>query len=567
MDQEKRVIIALALSFGLLIAWRAFFVKEPPPSQSISASGHVEGRQAAAKSGHAEQPSKPSAPVQVPVVQGSEAKNLVVEGDLYRLTLSTQGAVVNSWVLTRYRDATGKPLDLVNAEASGQLGFPMSLRVPDAALTSKLNTAIFAVTPAGNTIHAPAKVEFTYGDGAIVARKIFTFGEGYEIHVEASVFDGKHYLPVEVAWDGGFGDNSLPLKLQDANRNAVYGAPDNLTTVLQGKATEDKSIPGPLALAGLEDKYFAAVLLPEKSDSVFPGGVAFKFLSRPWNPTGWTGKEPPKLLEAALATVAPAEKPLSFRLFVGPKALEVLRAVQPPLDGLVDFGWFSFVAKPLFLALRYIHDHGVQNWGWAIVILTIILNTAMFPLKLKSIRSAQKMQKVAPIIKGIQDRYKQYKFNDPRKQRMNQEVMKVYQEQGINPLGGCLPMLPQIPLLYGFWRLLEQAIELRHALWFGWIKDLSMPDPYYILPAVMIVTMFALQLMTPMPTTDPAQRRMMFVMPLIFGFIFFNLASGLVVYYLTANVVGIVQQLLINRMLPQTKPAPFARSAVELKES
>jgi YidC/Oxa1 family membrane protein insertase len=243
-------------------------------------------------------------------------------------------------------------------------------------------------------------------------------------------------------------------------------------------------------------------------------------------------------------------------LFVAPKDLDVLRAARPPLDGLVDFGWFSVVAKPLFVALRYIYDHWLHNWGWAIIILTVLINVAMFPLKLKSIRSAQEMQKIGPIVKGIQEKYKQYKFNDPRKQRMNEEIMKLYKEHGVNPLGGCLPMVLQLPLLYGFYRVLDQAIELRHAPWFGWIKDLSMPDHLYILPAIMVVTMFVLQKMTPMAATDPSQQRMMMIMPLAFGFIFFRLASGLNLYYLTANIVGIAQQVLINRLMPVTPPAP-----------
>jgi YidC/Oxa1 family membrane protein insertase len=229
----------------------------------------------------------------------------------------------------------------------------------------------------------------------------------------------------------------------------------------------------------------------------------------------------------------------------------------------VDFGWFSFVAKPLFIALRYIYDHWIHNYGWAIIVLTVLLNTLLFPLKLKSIRSAQEMQKVAPLVKSIQERYKQYKFNDPRKQRMQQEITKLYQEHGINPLGGCLPMVLQLPLLYGFYELLLTAIELRHAPWIFCITDLSMPDkchlfgiPLAILPTVMIITMFILQKMTPVATTDPAQQRMMLFMPLVFGAIFYNLASGLVLYYLTANVVGIAQQYFLNRRIPAPQSAP-----------
>jgi YidC/Oxa1 family membrane protein insertase len=257
---------------------------------------------------------------------------------------------------------------------------------------------------------------------------------------------------------------------------------------------------------------------------------------------------------------------------VAPKDLDVLRSVKPPLDSLVNFGWFSFVAKPLFLGLRYIYDRWVHNYGWAIVILTIFINLAMFPLKLKSIRSAQEMQRIAPQVKAIQERYKQYKFNDPRKNRMNQEIMKLYQEHHINPLGGCLPMLLQLPFLYAFYNVLSASIELRHAPWILWIKDLSSPDKFHllglplpILPTLMIVTMFILQKMTPMTTADPAQQRMMMIMPLVFGIMFYNFASGLVLYWLTGNIVGIAQQAFINKMMPPPAPVVVAKKSPAAK--
>jgi len=290
--------------------------------------------------------------------------------------------------------------------------------------------------------------------------------------VEVSVFDGQHYLPVEVAWPGGFGDQSLPPRLRDSVNRAVYGTPEDVTTVSQSKVSGDRLIPGPLPLAGLEDRYFVAIFLPD-----FPE-LAFRFGRRAWAPPDWKEKEQPRPLTAMLG--GPLAQPLGFRLFVAPKDLDVLRGEKPPLDRLVDFGWFSVVAKPLFIGMRYIYDHWVHNYGWAIVILTILINLLLFPLKLKSIRSAQEMQKVAPVIKAIQERYKQYKFNDPRKQRMNQEVMKVYQEHGINPLGGCLPQLVLLPFLYGFYRVLDLSIELRHAPWMLWIRDLSAPDTFHL---------------------------------------------------------------------------------------
>ena len=562
MEKDKRVLIAFVLSFGILLFWGALFKSPAPPPAKQTRPAPTQGTPAQPPA-----PAKPSEPVPLPVEQGSKAEEIVVEGDVYRVTFSTEGAVVKSWVLKKYRDAKGDPLDVVNRAACEKLGFPMTVSVGDSALTSKLNSVLYVASPSGASLTAPVKMDFTYSDGAIRARKQFSFGPGYEVHVEVSVFDGQRYLPVEVTWPGGFGDHSLPPGMKDAVSRAVYSTQEKIEAVDQKKVNEDRLIPGPLELAGLEDRYFVDIFLPDSPDE------GFRIGRRAWSPPDWKGKEEdkPKPLVAMLGS--PQPKALGFRLFVAPKDLDVLRSAKPRLDRLVDFGWFSFVAKPLFLALRYIYDHWVHNYGWAIVMLTVIINLAMFPLKLKSIRSAQEMQRIAPLVKSIQDRYKQYKFNDPRKQRMNQEVMKLYKEHNINPLGGCLPMVLQLPFLYGFYRVLDQAIELRHAPWILWIKDLSAPDKFHlfgfplpILPTVMIITMFVLQKMTPMTTADPAQQRMMMIMPLIFGIMFYNFASGLVLYWLTGNIVGIAQQVFINRMMPAPQLVPVPRKAAVAKE-
>jgi len=545
MDQEKRVLLAVLLSLVMWMLWLALFPQRRPPKTSATAPAKATPAQPSPPQAA---PSPPPPPVSLGLEEGSRAEEIVVEGDLYRVTLSTQGAVVKSWVLKKYRDEKENPLDVVDASACETLGYPMSLRFDDQALSAKLNSALYVANPAGVSLRAPVKVRFTYSDGTVRVEKQLAFGRGYETHVEASVFDGQRYRPLQVAWPGGFGDHSLLAKDREARSLAVYqAAGEKPTTVAQAKIKEDRLIPGPLELAGLEDRFFVDIFLPDSPDAVFR-------LNR----------------QAEASLGSPEPKPVAFRLVVAPKDLDVLHAQKPPLDGLVDFGWFSLVAKPLFLALRYVYEHWIHNWGWAIVTLTLLINFAMFPLKLKSIRSAQEMQKVSPLVKGIQDKYKQYKFNDPRKQRMNEEIMKLYKEHDINPLGGCLPMVLQLPILYGFYRVLDLAIELRHAPWIWWIKDLSAPDrlhlfgyPLPLLPVLIIVTTFVLQRMTPMATADPQQQRMMMIMPVLFGFIFFSLPSGLNLYYLAANTVGIGQQVLINRMVPKPSPGegPSARRA------
>jgi len=558
-DTNKRVLIAFALSFAILVGWRYAF---PPPPEPVppkpvapavptqpSTAVQAAGAAPAASKGAPAISAPPAPAVALPVQQGSLAEKIIIESDLYRVTFSTEGGVVKSWVLKKFVDEHGKPLDVVNGPACQKLGFPMSLSLADPELSKKVNSAFFVATPSRPSLTAPAKLELAYSDGKIQVKKQLAFGPEYEVRGEVSAFDGQRNLPVEVTWSGGFGDQSLLPAVKESLDHVVYGLSEKVERLPQHKVEADQILPGPHQLMGLDDRYFVAVFIPDAPDQ-----VSLRIGRRTWNPPDWKEKEPPQETFVGLSGQAP--KPLAFRLFVGPKDLDLLRAVKPPLDHVVDFGWFSFVAKPLFLAMRYIHDRWIHNYGWAIIVLTIVINLAMFPLKLKSIRSAQEMQKIAPIVKGIQDKYKDYKFNDPRKQKMNQEIMKLYSDHGINPLGGCIPMVLQLPFLYGFYKVLDLSIELRHAPWFFWVKDLSAPDPIYVLPSLMIVTMFILQKMTPVATADPAQQRMMMIMPLIFGIMFFKFASGLVLYWLTSNVVGIGQQAFINRMMPLPQKAP-----------
>jgi YidC/Oxa1 family membrane protein insertase len=560
VDQEKRVLAAFALSFLMLLLWRVFFVKEPLPTPSSKFNPASQAQPATEKTSAAVV--SPPLPPTMPVIEGRKPEDIIVEGDLYKVTFSTRGAVAGSWVLKKYRDAKEAPLDVIDDEACGKLGFPMSLSVAEGELASKLNSAVYVATPSGAPLKPPVKIEFTYSDGKVQARKVFTFGTGYEVHAEVSVIEGGHYLPVEVAWPGGFGDHSLPPAIINTLAQGVYGSIGDLTTVAQRKLTADRLVPAPFQLAGLEDRYFAGIFLPDSPNETFRLG------RQTWTPTDWTGKDSdkPSPLFAQLGQALP--KPVAFRMFLGPKDLDVLRAEKPQLDSLVDFGWFAFVAKPLFLGLRLIYERWVHNYGWAIVILTVLINFALFPLKLKSIRSGQEMQRIAPLVKSIQDKYKNTKFNDPKKARMNEEMMKLYKEHGVNPLGGCLPMALQMPFLWGFYRMLDVPIELRHAPWILWIRDLAAPDKFHpfgiplpILPTLMVISLFIMQKMTPVASADPSQQRMMMFMPLVIGFMFFNLASGLVLYFLTANIVGILQQVLINKLMPipRTLPAPATR--------
>ena len=601
IGENKRIFLAFGLTLLIILLWRPLMTRlgyapeNPEPETPANSAPQTPGSSApsapsasklagtttpAASGSHAAVPAKRApTPAFVPL-KGEEARDVVVENDVYRITFNTQGAVIKSWVLKKYTDAHDKPLDLVNEEAAPQLGWPMQLVLPDTSIAGKLNNAIYAVQtgsgvgaslvgapgqghPPGVPLQAPTKLTFAYSDGQTEVKKSFSFGQGYELDASVSADNQAGPLQVGVEWTAGFGDYSLGPKTVSSNSQAVYSLAGDVTKIKESKLKGPQSVSGALDYAGLEDHYFVDIFLPRS-----PGGV-FKISRQSWKPENWTDKELPAPFEVDLSTASP--QPLAFGLFVAPKDLDLLKSMNPPLDNLVEFGVFKILAEPLFLGLRYIYGHWIRNYGWAIVILTVLINLAAFPLKIKGIHLAQKQQKVAPIIKRIQDKYKQYKMNDPRKQKMNQEIMEVYKQHGINPVAGCLPMVLQLPLIYGFYEVLGTVIELRHAPWFGCLKDLSAPDschpfgiPLALLPTLMIISMFVMQIMTPMGATDPTQKRMMYVMPLLFGTIFYRLASGVVLYYMTANLVGIAQQLIINRFIPHS---PIVAGAPEAKGS
>lgn len=250
---------------------------------------------------------------------------------------------------------------------------------------------------------------------------------------------------------------------------------------------------------------------------------------------------------------------------MGPKDIDILRQVNPKLAQLVDWGFFGVIAKPLFLCLNWVNDNWTHNFGWAIILVTAIINFLLLPLKFTSLRSARRMQALQPKIQAINAKYKDISMRDPRKADQNQEVMALYKENGVNPVGGCLPMLVQLPFFYAFYRVLNIAIELRGAPWL-WVSDLSRAEtlPIHLLPLILVATQFLMQRMTPAAGVDPNQQKMMMFMPLIFGFMFYYASAGLVLYWLTGNVVGVLQQLIINRFMPMPTPAaPPAKAPVK----
>ena len=554
LSEQTRAAIFFALAIAVFLIWSHFFLPAAStPSQMAqkaqTASNSAQQQAASAASAQASLQSA-GKPASVQPVEAIAERTVAVENPgTYRVEIANRGGVVRSWHLDKYS------VDLVNPDVGTELGWPLSLVLDDPKLEEQANSALYQITPAGSQVAAPGSVTMQWSDGHLSVTKKLDFAKDYTVHLEASVtLDGKA-LPFAVAWRGAFGDKAV---YQASQYVYVFYTQNGKTNLLQYKSLGNPANRiqpfdqgGPMEFAGIEDQYFAAAFIPDGAE------ISLRHWTQ-WRHYSQANQSPDPEAQVAVGPIG--EKALSARIFIGPKDLGILGQQSPSLEGLINYGWTGIIAKPLLFILQWLHRF-IPNYGWVIVIFTILLNMALFPLKAWSFQSTKKMQQVAPEIKSIQDRYKKYSLRDPRKQKMNEEVMAVYSREGINPAGSCLLMLPQIPILWALYRVLAYSIELRHAPWFGWIHDLSARDPYYILPILMAATMYAAQKMTPMPATiDPAQQRMMMLMPLMFVAFFFRYAAGLNLYYLTVNLVAGAQQWYLNKTQPLPSRSKFKKN-------
>ena len=553
---DKRMLMVFAVTFALIIISQIFlFKKSPTPpakpaetTQSTQATPQPPAptpAQVSRRSG-----AKAAKGTTVTKTAGSEIET-VVENPLYRITFTNHGAQVKSWILKKYKDEDGHPLDLVNKNTA-KFGLPLSLFTYDENLRNQINSALYVASPTGN-ITAPGELTFEYADGDITVHKTFQFGDTYVISIETSVTQNGQTVPAYPMWPAAFGDELTAPSY--AAEKIEYMADGKVERLAAKKVSSGNTLRGPFNWAGPEDQFFAAIFLPDNPDTAAMVTL-HNAITVPKDPK----KPDPNSVnhyEVLGAAVGDSSGVTKQRLFVGPKALEVLESVRsntapgqmdgPDLRGTVDFGFFSIIARPLFLWLKWTHQHIASNWGVAIIILTVIINLALLPLRIFSMKSALKMQKLQPQMKAIQERYKKYPMRDPKRQEMNAEIGELYKREGVNPAGGCLPLLIQMPFLWAFYTMLGNAIELRQAP-FLWLHDLSSPDKLFIMPVVIVISTYLMQKMTPTSGMDPKQQQMMtLMMPLMIGWFSFNLPSGLSVYWVVGNIIGIAQQYIMNR--------------------
>ena len=568
---ELRILVASLLSMAVILLWAKYFgpkptTRSPQENQPMVSAPPTSGPGASTPpANEATPPSNATVNAASPAKPTAETRErtIVVENALYRVEFSSRGAVVKSWQLKNYKDDSKpqKILDLVHPQAAEQTGgWPFSLMLDDPQSEKAANAALYKASSDSNNLQAPAELTFTWSDGRLEITKHFRFDHSYVVDVETTAALNGSPIHSGLAWRGGFGDLTVTNPIPVETVFTYYGeSGGKLSTFphkkLEGPEKWGSTWAGGKSYVGIEDRYFTAAFLPPLDS-----------LSTPLETRYWKvshsiivdGKEQPEDVPEVAASTA--SRPMDMRVFVGPKDYDDLKAMHPPLNALVQFGWLEFIADPLFHALKWLYKY-IPNWGWAIVVLTLVINMVLFPLRISSYKTTLKMQRVAPEIKQIQEKYKKYKLNDPRKAEMNKEVMAVYQREGINPVGGCFQMFLQMPIWFGLNTALRYAIELRHASWL-WITDLASKDPYYILPVLVGVTMYLVSKMTPMTATDPQQAQMMKFLPIMFSvsFVIFPFSSGLALYILTSSLVGILQQWYLNRTHPLPAPVKPTRA-------
>jgi YidC/Oxa1 family membrane protein insertase len=551
---EKRVFLAIFLSFVVLAFYQAYLVPPPPVPIDPPAPAGVEAPPPAPPSPAAAAPETladdPPPPAVETLVADTEVRDIVVETDSVRAVYSTRGATLTSWQLKHYLDHDGRPLELVPAGLPSSFPRPFTLSTDDAALSARLADALFepSTTSTLDLGSAPGVLRFEYRDASgLRAAKTFHFqpdGKPYVLTVEASVDVGGASRPVTLEWGPALSFGYRENGSSEIDARAILFRDGDVERIAADSLAEQPHYTGRMRLAGVEEHYFMTAALPGEQ------GVAVDYvpvaLPIEGDPEGRMRR-----FVAYAVSVPPGAPSLSF--FIGPKDFDVLRAIDPQLTRAIDFGIFAWLVVPLLQALKWVHGF-VGNYGFSIVILTILINLLLFPLRHRSMVSMKKMQALQPEIKAIQKRYEKYKITDPERQKMNSEMMALYKQKQVNPASGCLPMLLTMPVLFAFYSMLLVAIEVRGAPFFGWITDLAARDPYFIWPVLMGATMFWQQRITP-TTADPAQARIFMLMPFIFTAMFLWFPAGLVIYWLTSNLMAIGQQYVTNNLIA-TKPAP-----------
>jgi len=539
---DKRTILAIVLSFLVVLGYNYFFVKpqqqaqKPPQQQSQEQAKSEQGATTAEKPAPAAAPATAARLPKAEVKQQVQSRSITVDSPLYTAVFNTRGGVLTSFKLKKY-DRTLDPasglIEMVDVQEGMQ--YPLTVTFPDSSLDvdpadiyeSKITSLNL------DDVSGPKQMVLTYSNPAgVKVEKAFTFyPDKYEIDLELRVVNsssGNLAQKAMLTWN----EYRDPKAEDDSygRTGPIYFSKKEIETPDPKKLESRKFVGTDMSWAGYESKYFIAAMIPKQPSLTGlvlgnSSGLITVALEGPKNPV------PPGQTTS-----------FNYNLYLGPKDYAILKSAAVGLENSIDFGsWMKWMALPLLLALKFLYNF-VHNYGLAIVILTVIIKIIFWPLGNKSYKSMKEMQKLQPKMTELREKYK----ND--KARLNQEVMQLYKSHKVNPMGGCLPMVIQIPVFFGLYKALLYSIELRHAPFIFWLQDLSAKDPYYITPIIMGATMFWQQKMTP-TVGDPMQAKLMLLMPVVFTFLFLNFPSGLVIYWLFNNILSIGQQYYVNKTM------------------
>ena len=552
---EKRIFLAVVISIALLAGWSVLMPKlfpelartpepaKPPVTRTTTAEtkvdpGAVPPSVVVVPPPPAAEPPAPQEPVAASAVQTS-----TVDTPEFTAVLSNRGAQLVSFKLKKYqrKDVPGQVVDLVRSRDPNRTDYPFMVEARDTAFANRLNAALYAVnerTEGGLRI-----IDYRYSDGRHTVTKSFRFDPArpFLFDFATSIHPP---VPYRVAIGPGL-RNIGPQEVDSASvitGNGVVQAAGEFDVIPREKGDSFQPFPN-IDYIGIEDNYFLTALRPST------GGEGLLIRRSYVDPATKTKR--PDFFAAVNAT---GDGNVAGNAFFGPKEAKILDAYG--FAEALQLGWFDMIARFFLVALTWINQY-TKNFGWAIVVLTVILKILLYPLQHKQNVSGKKMQRVAPKMEAIKAKYKKARTDAEQRNRMNLELMQLYKQEGINPMAGCMPMILQLPILWGFYNLLSRAIELRGAPWILWIRDLSEKDPTYVLPILMTATMFLQTYLMP-AMGDPMQRKMFLIMPLVFGFMFKDFPSGLVLYWLVQNILTIIQLLIMNKWWkdhPDPQPA------------
>ena len=546
--EERRLLLAVALSLLVLTAYQFLFPTAPAPrrpapgpSAAPSAAPSVPARPTPAGGAPAGVTARPTAAPPVAQVADERERRVELQGEQVTVAFSNRGARLVSWQLKRFRDGKGRPEEMVQNVPGGPRALDVETGDPD--VDPRLRDALFLPSAEVVTLgpSGEAELRFEWAEGDLAATKTLRFqAPGYLVHVAVDVSRGGRPLPAKVVWGPGLG-NPTPEEMEVQGYHPAQG-------VLDGPRGVERVLPekmGPVRTAsdvrwgGVESTHFAALWVPPS----VPGTVELRAIELP---AGEDGRK--RLGVGAAVPVSPGEKAL---LFVGPKDHTLLSRLDHDLAAVVPVGeWIGPIVVPLMALLRWVHGW-VGNYGWSIVVLTVLINVLMAPLRHYSIANGIKMAKLSPEMRVIQERYRKVPALDPKRQEMQEEIAALYARHGMSMstqmLVGCLPLLLTMPFLIAFYRVLQVAIELRGAS-FLWIPDLSQRDPLFVTPVLMGISMFVMQRMTP-TAMDPAQQRIMMIMPVVLVVMFHAAPAGLNLYWLSSNLCSVVQQAVTLRII------------------